>query len=92
MYAQLVLDIARGPIPTRRPPAAIQGLWGVWGTDLTHVWAVGEGGSIFRWDGRTWASQVSGTQQVLHGIWRTDAGHVWAVGSNGTVLSYSAAS
>jgi hypothetical protein len=62
-------------------------LSGVWGSDATHVWAVGDGGTILKSDGQSWTSvQNSGTTSHLRGVWGSDATHVWAVGDGGTIL------
>lgn len=63
-------------------------LWAVWGTDATHVWAVGDAGVIVAWDGSTWAMQPSGTMFALNGIWGTSATDIYVAGAGGTVLHY----
>ena len=47
---------------------------------------------ILKWDGTTWAAQVSGSIQYLRGVWGTDASNVWAVGDFGTILKWNRAS
>lgn len=64
----------------------IQSLHGVWGTSATDVYAVGEGGMIARFDGRTWRPQVSGTFETLRAVWGTSATDVYAVGDRGTIM------
>jgi hypothetical protein len=58
----------------------------VWGTSSTNVYAVGDGGTIMRWDGSKLTPLVSGTNENLNAIWGVSAGDIYAVGNNGTVL------
>jgi len=61
----------------------------VWGKDAANVWAVGNGGTILKWNGSAWSSQSSGTTQFLNSVWGSDASNVWAVGNGGTVLKWN---
>lgn len=76
----------------RNPAPQEQGLAATWGPDASTLWAVGEGGTILKWDGRIWSQQTSPVKTNLRGIWGTDATHIWAVGQSGTVLSYDGTS
>lgn len=60
----------------------------VWGTDATHVWAVGDAGVIVSWNGSAWSPQESGTMFSLYGIWGTSPTDIYAAGAGGTVLHY----
>src|SRR5262249_32135107 len=51
-------------------------------------WMVGLGGAIARWDGKTLAKVLSGTQNSLFSIWQRAPDDVWAVGDAGTLLHY----
>ena len=66
-----------------------QALENVWGLDATHVWAVGDSGTILFWNGISWSAQSSGTTQTLNGVWGVDNSHVWAVGSGGSLLFWN---
>jgi len=44
------------------------------------VTVVGNGGTIFHYDGDTWSVQDSGTDQDLWGVWGTASDDLWAVG------------
>jgi hypothetical protein len=71
-------------------------LIGTWGSDGTHVWAVGDligsdDGVILYWDGATWIVQNTTTYPTLNGIWGLDATHVWVVGMEGIVLQWNGA-
>ena len=58
----------------------------MWGSDDSHVWAVGDSGTILQWDGSSWGTQTSGTIEYLTSVWGSDATHLWAVSTNGTIL------
>lgn len=70
----------RNPLPQGQP------LRRVWAADATHIWAVGDNGTILKSDGTSWIRQNSGTTNHLHAVWGTDATHIWAVGDYGTIL------
>ena len=38
------------------------GLLGIWGSDANNVWAVGEYGTILKWNGSAWNTQSGGTR------------------------------
>jgi len=60
----------------------------VWGSSPTNVFAVGDAGTILRYDGSAWSPMSSGTPRVLLGVWGT-GNTVFAVGDAGTVLRYN---
>ena len=64
-------------------------LYAMWGADATHVWAVGDGGAIVKWNGTAWSPQSSGTSKGLWGVWGSDAANVWAVGEGGTIVKWN---
>ncbi len=64
-------------------------LRGVWVSNATNVWAVGDGGTILKWNGTAWSAQTSGTTNALRGVWGTSATSVWAVGDGGTILKWN---
>jgi hypothetical protein len=59
----------------------------VWGGADTLVYAVGDGGTILKYDG-TWKLDTSPTTQDLYGVWGLSNGHFFAVGAGGTILHY----
>lgn len=73
----------QNPLPQGNP------LLAVWGSRSNNVFAVGQGGIIFRWDGTTWSPQRSGTRNSLYGVWGYDANNIWAVGDAGTILKWN---
>lgn len=62
------------------------GLFGVWGSGSSDVWAVGLGGTILHWNGSAWARLMSVTSSDLYGVWGSGTSDVWAVGYPGTVV------
>jgi hypothetical protein len=77
-----------GVSPQTRLLQSGQPLLAVWGSDASHVWAVGYGGQILFFDGASWHSQVSGTSANLQGIFGLDSSRVYAVGESGAALFY----
>ncbi len=65
-------------------------LRGVWGSAANNVWAVGDGGTVIRWNGTAWSPQpltdITADLQAIHGI---SASAVWAVGSGATILHWN---
>jgi hypothetical protein len=61
----------------------------VWGTSTGNVYAVGDGGTIVRWDGTTLSVETSNTTQDLLAIWGTSESNIWAAGDAGTVVRYN---
>ena len=49
------------------------------------LWAVGDAGTILRWDGLTWDSFSNLTHVDLNAVWGC-SGHVWVFGDEGTIL------
>lgn len=71
---------------TGGPISGAPTLFGVTGTGGDDVFAVGTGGVIVRWDGKTWSrSSVSG-RRLLRGLCDDPSSGLWVVGSGGTVL------
>lgn len=64
-------------------------LYAISAIDSSHIWAVGDGGTIVFFDGNSWNIQESGTGGFLLGISALDPNHVWAVGKAGTALFYN---
>jgi hypothetical protein len=59
----------------------------IWGAAADAVWAVGESGTMLRWDGSTWGIEPSATSQHLRGVWGTGRDDVWAAGDPQGVLT-----
>lgn len=60
----------------------------VFGTSDTQVYAVGDSGTILRYDGASWSAMTSNTTRHLYGVWGLASGEIYAVGQNGTILHY----
>ncbi len=88
----LCLSFFNGPIQaqswTVQPSGTTQNLWGIWGADASNIWAVGNAGTILKWNGSTWTPQTSGTSQPLFAVWGTDVNNVWVIGNAGTILKW----
>lgn len=59
-------------------------LRGIWGSSRQDVWAVGDSGTLLRWDGARWALAQGPTSASLRGVWGSSASDVWAVGADST--------
>ncbi len=69
-------------------PGTSNALYSVGGGDVGNIWAVGQAGTIRKWNGSTWLAQSSGTMSSLFGVRGSDADNVWAVGQNGVILKW----
>ena len=70
-------------------------LYGVWGTAMDNVWAVGATGTVLHktaaGDGG-WAVDASlGITQALYSVWGSSATDVWTVGDGGHIWHYDGA-
>jgi hypothetical protein len=65
---------------------------GVWGASSAAVWAVGDSGTIEKFDGSGWTVQPSGVLTTLVSVAGTSATDVWAVGNEGTILRFNGTS
>lgn len=73
----------------QNPLPQINDLKAVGGSDVDHIWAVGESGMILMRDRGTYSMQRSGTTKDLYAIWAADASNAWAVGAAGTILKWN---
>lgn len=74
----------------KKPSGVSVDLWDVWGTTSNNVSAVGEFGTILRYDGNTWARQSNiPTIQSLNAIWGGNAADIFVVGDQGTILHFN---
>jgi hypothetical protein len=64
--------------PTTLEDAELRAVWGMASDD---VWAVGEGGAIWHFDGKTWSARGSAGPAIFFtGISGSGPDSVWAVG------------
>jgi DNA-binding beta-propeller fold protein YncE len=52
-------------------------------------WAVGDAGTILRWNGSNWSEFSSTTTNNLNGLALLDGSNAWAVGDSGTILKWN---
>ena len=57
--------------------------------DSLNCWAVGDGGVILRWDGRTWSQQLAPINKNLNSVDMVSKTEGWAVGDDKTILRYN---
>ena len=75
---------------SQKDPASSQStLHSVWGASSADVFAVGDGGTIIHYNGKSWSKMNSGTTNDLAGVWGTSADDIFAVGAHGTMLYYN---
>lgn len=60
----------------------------VWGSADDDVYAAGQAGAIFNFDGTVWTANNSYTTEWLNGIWGSSATDVFAVGENGAIIHF----
>ena len=62
--------------------SATPGLYALGGAAANELYAVGDAGTIERFDGVRWSAESSGTTGDLRGVWAPPAGDVIAVGAS----------
>ena len=60
----------------------------IWGRSANDIYAVGNGGAIFHYNGISWSKVVTTYDDDFNAIWG-DVGMVYVVGNNGVVLQYN---
>lgn len=60
----------------------------VWGSSSSNVFAVGDNGIIFYYNGVNWSQQNSGVNTFFRAIWGSSATDVFAIGGNGVILHF----
>ena len=82
-----------GPAWTNISPAGVAiglNLYGVFVVNPSLAFAVGDTGTMLRWDGTLWASILSGAGvNNLRGIWMVSDTDGWAVGDAGTIVRWN---
>jgi hypothetical protein len=73
-------------VPEQTGTASV--LYDIWGSAQHNIIAVGEGGTILRYDGSSWNTDASGTTIHLSGIWGSAMDDIYAVGDKATLLHY----
>jgi hypothetical protein len=69
------------------------GLYGVWGSSATSVYAVGLAGAVLHWTGQEWTPESDPDlgSDDLYATWGSSAGDVWAVGDFGRIVHFDGA-
>jgi len=71
-------------------PNPLNDVWVRQGTGFYAVYAVGDDGGIYHYDGSTWTDEsISGEDDDFFGVWVSETGQVWAVGENGKIYHKS---
>ncbi|MGB2853784.1 MAG: hypothetical protein WBC55_04960, partial [Dehalococcoidia bacterium] len=67
----------------------VNDLVAVWGSDHDDLFAVGQSGAIFHYDGEGWDEMtVDILRDDLFGVWGSDHDDVFVVGEDGTIIHY----
>ena len=61
-------------------------LRGVWAASASEVYAVGDSGTLLRWNAGKSEALDCGTMADLNAVWGSSATNVWAVGDGGAVV------
>jgi hypothetical protein len=73
---------------TRMESGVFETLRDIWGTSATNVLAVGDHGTILRYDGEAWNPMISGTDVDLQRVWGMSATAVYASDNATTLLRF----
>ncbi|HPQ66803.1 MAG TPA: hypothetical protein PLI51_08765, partial [bacterium] len=68
------------------PPGA--DLYGVWCPSTASGWAVGDGGTILRYDGTDWIREGTAPDADFRAVWGASTDSAWAVGRNGRIARF----
>jgi len=63
-------------------------LYQIWGNSHDCIYAVGNLGTIFHYDGNNWKMMQSNTDVNLYGVWISPENRVLAVGERGGIFQY----
>jgi len=90
-----------GAFQTQATPDSRQTLFGIWGSDSAHIWAVGgdlsnpdAGGVVWRFDGATWHDDTTIVEAhpagipILYKVWGRSANDLYICGRLGSVFHY----
>ncbi len=70
------------------PEFTKKSLRGVWCARENLVYAVGDSGTVIKYDGQKWINEIIPTNIRLHGIWGSSPKNIFAVGDNSTILHF----
>ncbi len=63
-------------------------LYGIWGDSETSIFAVGENGACYLYDGKTWHGLQTGISNTLRAVGGGSPDDVYAVGEYGAIIHY----
>jgi hypothetical protein len=63
-----------------------KGLYGIWGTSESNLYAVGIEGTILQYDGTRWETLPFSTEENLSDIWISNRSDIYITGTFGTIL------
>lgn len=58
----------------------------LWVGDNNNAWAVGNNGTVLKWNGTAWTNQTSGISSNLRGVFGLGLNDVWTVGWEGAIF------
>jgi len=92
---------ATGAFQTQVTPSSTPTLFGIWGSDASHIWAVGgdltkqdTGGMVWRYDGKTWGVDTTLANfrpagvPTLYKVWGRNDSDLYISGRLGLVLHF----
>lgn len=74
----LIAHRAPGGGWTTVPAPTTSHLWSIWGLAPDDLIAVGDAGTILRWDGAAWSNQTSGPAGAVAALWIAGPSDAWA--------------
>jgi hypothetical protein len=81
-------DTEPGSTASTPPAPTKKGLQSVWGSADDDIWAVGDGGTILRFDGHAWTFGDAGVTENLTSVYGTGPDDVWVTGDGGSLLHW----
>lgn len=70
------------------PGITKKSLRGVWCAHPNLIYAVGDAGTVIKYDGQDWTSENIPANNRLHGIWGTSPNNIYVIGDNTTILHF----
>lgn len=80
--------VCAGELCWQRPLSGTRTLRAAWGTSGRSAFAVGDGGTLLRWNGYFLSAEPRRTDATLRGVGGRGPNDIWAVGDSGTILRY----
>ena len=61
----------------------------IWGNSNDEMFAVGNLGTLFYYNGRSWTEVKTETNKDLNSIWGSSPNNIFVVGHSGTILHFN---